>query len=133
MNSGPDPFFKILKTGRLVLVVICMGIGLDLVPDVFGVSKTREMPPGILERGKFPSIVPKIIRTDPFDQFTIRNNRTEPWLARKNVIERIFKHPHVGDTHHMRKFLELNFGHVGNFIGIADHDDRITGHVRETL
>jgi hypothetical protein len=117
--------FKELGGLRGVMTILGVRKVLHLIPDVLGRPETAEVPSRIDYRRKLPAVVPEVIRSHSLDELIVCNHRTEPWLAREEMIERIFKHPHVDRIH---GFWEMNnFRHVRNLIHVANHNDRLVG------
>ena len=80
---------------------------------------------------KFPTMIPEVIRSHPFEKFAICHDSPKPRFTRKNVVKRVFEHPHVHRAHDGRKVLERNLGHVRDLVHVADHNDGIIWNVLE--
>jgi len=106
-----------------MLGIVGVRVGLDLVPDVLGVSEAREVPSGVPQDWKLPAVVPEVIGSHAFENLKVGQDRPEPWFARELVFERILEHPHMDRVDDMREFLERNLCEVRDLIDIADHHD----------
>jgi hypothetical protein len=69
-----------------------------------------------------------MIRSYPLEEFTVGDDRAKPRLARKQIIHRVLKHPHMHRCDEVRKLLERNLRHVWNLIYVTDHDNRLVWH-----
>ena len=123
VDPALDPGLEVIVRHILMFSVIGVGVGLDLVPDVLGVSEAREVPACMLNDRKLPAVVPKVVGPGALEDFVIRDDRPEPRLARKLVLERVLEHPHVDRIDDMREFLERHLREVRDLVDIADHDD----------
>ena len=77
----------------MAVLGVCKSV--HLVAHVFGVSETTQVPSGPLNHGKLPASVSKGVRSGPFEDFRGRDDRSEPWLTREEVVQRVLKHPHM--------------------------------------
>jgi hypothetical protein len=116
MKTGLDPLGKKFRGLRCVMCILAMCICLHLVPYMHRRAKAGQVPAGLFETWKLPAVIPKVIRTYPLEEFTIGQDRAEPWLARKQKLERILKHPHVHRGDHVRKLFEWHLGQVRDLV-----------------
>jgi hypothetical protein len=70
-----------------------------------------------------------MIRSYPFEEFTVGDHRAKPRLTRKQIIHRVLEHPHVDRCDEMGKLLKRNLGHIRDLVHVTNHDDCLVWHV----
>jgi hypothetical protein len=106
-----------------MVAVFGMRIRLELRPDGHGRAKATEVPSRKLKHRKFPTMIPEVIRSHPFEKFTICHDGPKPRFARKNIIKRVLEHPHVYRAYDGREVLKRDLGHIGDLVHVTDHND----------
>jgi hypothetical protein len=121
---------ELLRRHERMMRIFPVRVRLHLVADVLGIAETAQVPSGPLNTGELPAAVPESVRTDALEELGGRDDRPEPGLARKQVVERILEHPHVDRVQDVRQLLKRYDTQVWNLIHVTDHDD---GPVRDVL
>ena len=121
-----------LRGLRCVVTILGMCKRLHLVPHVLLISEATEMPPSILYNWELPAMVPKVIRSLALEELTIRDDRADPRLTRKQIVQGVLKHPHVDRINDMRQLFKRNPAHIGNLIHVTNHDYGVTARVLKT-
>jgi hypothetical protein len=88
MDAFPEHLFDIIECLTFMTPgVLGVRVRFQFTKDMFGVSKTAEMPPGQWYVRKPPTIVPKEIRAEFPERLGVRHDRPEPWFARECIFE----------------------------------------------